>query len=217
VPSSLIPAVIRQQFHADYIRKTSSFPLASGTVQPASKFEGAESLTVLEDHYDSSRCSEQNGSAADSQANCRQAGPTRRLEKLQTAAFASRSRKAAHGPATGTLSHRNPLQRAARWLLHRPKLFAINRIVRLDRPESSYADQLILGLGELQGNWSFLPIFRYGTCLEIHSVVLFVDFTGGYKRLPRLQACRPCPWATPGIIMNRESMIFSKRSKGLYL
>ena len=85
-------------------------------------------LGELEPENERGDGSEQNGSSADSQADCGQVGPTRRLEKLQTAVFASRSGKATEGPATGTLSHGTPLQKGGRWLPHRPGLLPFNLI-----------------------------------------------------------------------------------------
>lgn len=83
-------------------------------------------LGQLEPEHERGDSGEQNGSSADSQADCGQVGPTRRLEELQTAVFASRSGKATESPATGTLSHKNPPPKGGRWLPHRPGLMPIN-------------------------------------------------------------------------------------------
>ena len=75
-------------------------------MQTAAKSDRGAALGELEPEHDRGNGREQDGSPADSQADCRQTRPTRRLVKLQTAVFASRSGKATDGPATGTLSHR---------------------------------------------------------------------------------------------------------------
>ena len=81
-------------------------------------------LGELEPEYDRGSSGEQNGSPTDSQTDCRQIGRTRRLVKLQTAAFASRSGKATESPATRALSH-TPPPRGASGSLHRPGLIPI--------------------------------------------------------------------------------------------
>ena len=82
-------------------------------IQTALKSDCQAALRELEPEYDGGSGGEQDSRPADSQADCRQARPTRSLEKLQPAMLTSRSGKTTDGPATGTLSHTKPPPRAA--------------------------------------------------------------------------------------------------------
>ena len=117
VTPSLIPVANGKQATT----RLASVRTTDGGRNPAAKM----TLGELEPEYDRSSSGEQNGSPTDSQADCRQIGPPRRLVKLQTAVFASRSGKATESPATRTLSHTKPPPRAAGGSLHRPGLIPI--------------------------------------------------------------------------------------------
>ena len=120
-------------------------------------------------------CGEQNRPSADSQTNCRQAGPARRLEKTQTAVLASRCRKAADGPALGRLSHANPPPKGGRSLPSRPRPFSINRKIRSTRVVLRV--QLISGWGEMQEKMRISPIFRWSIHLRTMPCMIFFGFT----------------------------------------
>ena len=122
------------------MKKKAATRLASGQNTDGGETGRREALGELEPEYDRGSSGEQNCSPADTQADCRQIGPTRRLVKLQAAVFASRSGKATESPATGTLPHTKPPPRAAGGSLHRPGLISINPTVRSNQPESPYVD-----------------------------------------------------------------------------